>query len=132
MHMETLPEDFKKALRAHPKAQAAWNGLTPIAHRDFVSWIESAKKPETRTRRVDKAWSMLEAGKRRPCCYAVVPLSLYAALAAHPRAKERWGALTPDQRRDFVGWVNAAQEPAAHAERIARACSMLASGRKKP
>ena len=61
-----LPTDFRKALAAAPKAKAKWSDLTPIARRDFISWIDSAKQPETRRRRIERACSMLAAGKRRP------------------------------------------------------------------
>ena len=61
-----VPTDLRKALAAAPMAKAQWRDLTPIARRDFVSWIDSAKQPETRRRRIEKACSMLVAGKRRP------------------------------------------------------------------
>ncbi|MGH7939374.1 MAG: YdeI/OmpD-associated family protein, partial [Bryobacteraceae bacterium] len=41
----------------------------PIARRDWIHWIISAKQAETRTRRIKNACSMLAAGKRRPCCF---------------------------------------------------------------
>src|SRR5205823_12726945 len=82
-----LPTDLRKVLAAAPTAKAQWRDLTPIARRDFISWIESAKQPETRRRRIDKACSMLAAGKRRPCCYSIVSFNLYTALAATPKAK---------------------------------------------
>ena len=50
-----VPTDLRKALAATPMAKAQWRDLTPIARRDFVSWIDSAKQPETRRRRVEKA-----------------------------------------------------------------------------
>ncbi|PYL82920.1 MAG: hypothetical protein DMF23_11140 [Verrucomicrobia bacterium] len=62
----TLPVDLRKALAAAPVAKAQWRDLTPIARRDFISWIDSAKQPETHRRRIEKACSMLAAGKRRP------------------------------------------------------------------
>src|SRR5438128_12152925 len=82
-----LPTDLRKALAATPKAKAQWKDLTPIARRDFISWIDSAKQLETRRRRIEKACSMLAAGKRRPCCYSIVSLNLYTALAATERTK---------------------------------------------
>ena len=60
-----VPTDLRKALAATPMAKAQWSDLTPIARRDFISWIDSAKQPETRRRRIEKACSMLAAGKRR-------------------------------------------------------------------
>jgi hypothetical protein len=66
----TVPSDLQKALAAAaPKARALWSGITPIARRDWIHWITSAKQPETRARRIKNACSMLAAGKRRPCCF---------------------------------------------------------------
>ena len=64
-----LPADLRKALAAAPKARALWSDITPIARRDWIQWIASAKRPETRARRVDNACEMLAAGKRRVCCF---------------------------------------------------------------
>lgn len=64
-----VPADLRKALAAAPKARALWSGITPIARRDWVHWITSAKRPETRARRIDNACEMLAAGKRVVCCF---------------------------------------------------------------
>src|SRR5688572_29117241 len=64
-----LPADLRKALAAAPQARALWLDITPMARRDWIHWITSAKRPETRARRVDNACSMLAAGKRRVCCF---------------------------------------------------------------
>ena len=54
------------ALAATPNAKAQWSDLTPIERGDFISWMDSAKQPETHRRRIEKACVMLAAGKRRP------------------------------------------------------------------
>lgn len=64
-----VPADMRKALAAAPKARAVWYDLTPIARRDWIHWMISAKRPETRARRIDNACDMLAAGKRRVCCF---------------------------------------------------------------
>ncbi|MEP7071725.1 MAG: YdeI/OmpD-associated family protein, partial [Verrucomicrobiota bacterium] len=64
-----MPADLRKALAAAPKARALWSDITPMARRDWMHWITSAKQEETRTRRAKNACSMLLAGKRRPCCF---------------------------------------------------------------
>jgi len=127
-----LPKDLRKALAATPVAKARWRDLTPIARRDFISWIDSAKQPETRRRRIERACSMLAAGKRRPCCYSIVSLNLYTALAATPMAKAHWSDLTPIERRDFISWMDSAKQPEAHRRRIEKACVMLAAGKRRP
>jgi Bacteriocin-protection, YdeI or OmpD-Associated/Domain of unknown function (DUF1905) len=64
-----VPADLRKALAAAPKARVLWSDITPIARRDWIHWITSAKRPETRARRIDNACEMLAAGKRRVCCF---------------------------------------------------------------
>ena len=130
--MEKVPADLKKALSASSKVMDSWKALTPIAQRDFTTWVESAKQAETRARRVGRVPEMLAGGKRRPCCYAVVPMNLYKALAGTPKAKTQWKLLTPTERRDFVAWVESAKAGDARGERIAKTCSMLAAGKRRP
>jgi uncharacterized protein YdeI (YjbR/CyaY-like superfamily) len=64
-----MPSDLRKALAATAKARDVWADLTPIARRDWIAWITSAKKAETRARRIDTACDMLAGGKRRVCCF---------------------------------------------------------------
>src|SRR5690606_20269524 len=66
-----VPADFRTALAlaANPKARAMWREITPAARRDWVQWIESAKRPETRARRIKNGCEVLAAGKRRVCCF---------------------------------------------------------------
>lgn len=127
-----VPADLRRALAANAMAIAPWNDLTPIARRDFISWIVSAKQAETHQRRIEKACSMLAAGKRRPCCYSIVSLALHKALLATAGAKAQWSALTPAERRAFIRWIDSASQPEAHLRRIEKACSMLAAGKRRP
>src|SRR4029077_3394508 len=64
-----VPLDLRKALAAAPLAQASWADITPMARRDWIFSISSAKQPETRRRRIEKACDMLASGKRRLCCF---------------------------------------------------------------
>ena len=127
-----VPTDLRKALAAAPRAKVKWHDLTPIARRDFISWIDSAKQQETRKRRVETACSMLAAGKRRPCCYTIVSFDLYTALKASPKAKAQWSDLTSIERRDFIAWMDSEKEKAAHKRQIEKACSLLAAGKRRP
>jgi hypothetical protein len=64
-----VPADLRRALAAAPKARELWTNITPIARRDWIQWIESAKRKATRARRIENACAMLAAGKRRVCCF---------------------------------------------------------------
>ena len=48
-----------------------WKDLTKLGRQDWVRWIESAKSPETRARRVTRTIDQLAEGKRRACCVNV-------------------------------------------------------------
>ena len=64
-----VPVDLRKALADAPEARAVWSDITPIARRDWIAWITSAKQSTTRARRIHNACEMLAAGKRRVCCF---------------------------------------------------------------
>ena len=130
--MERIPKDLRKVLVVSAKAKVQWADLTPIARRDFVSWIESAKQAETRKRRVDSIPSRLASGKRRPCCYAVIPMNLYKALSSLPKAKAQWSTLTPDEKRDFATWIDLATGSDMRKQKIEKVCVMLLKGKRHP
>jgi hypothetical protein len=64
-----VPMDLRQALAAVPRAQAFWSEITPMARRDWILWLSSAKQSETRAIRIEKACDMLASGKRRVCCF---------------------------------------------------------------
>ncbi len=64
-----VPADLRKALTSSPAARAAWEDITPLARNEWICWIESAKKAETREHRIERTHSELIEGKRRPCCW---------------------------------------------------------------
>jgi Bacteriocin-protection, YdeI or OmpD-Associated/Domain of unknown function (DUF1905) len=53
------PADFARALSADPVARAAYDRLPDGRKREHVRAIESAKKPETRIRRIERALATL-------------------------------------------------------------------------
>ena len=64
-----VPADLRAALDAIPAAKAQWSAITPVARRDFVQWVTTARQAETRARRIRNGCDMLAAGKRRVCCF---------------------------------------------------------------
>ncbi|MBN8726279.1 MAG: DUF1905 domain-containing protein [Xanthomonadales bacterium] len=64
-----VPAPLRAALAAEPAAKLAWKSLTPVGRRDWIHWIESAKKAETVERRIATTCDMLASGKRRVCCF---------------------------------------------------------------
>jgi len=64
-----LPTDLRKALTSDRAALAAWEDLTPLARNEWICWVESVKKPETRREHVERVCAQLKEGMRRPCCW---------------------------------------------------------------
>jgi Bacteriocin-protection, YdeI or OmpD-Associated/Domain of unknown function (DUF1905) len=57
-----LPEDLAAAL--DDGARAFFDGLAPSHRKEWVRWVEEAKKPETRATRVEKTAEALRAGRK--------------------------------------------------------------------
>ncbi len=66
----TTPKDLQKIIVSLPMVWTAWEDITPLARNEWLCWAESAKKSETRERRIRIMLENLAAGKRRPCCWA--------------------------------------------------------------
>jgi hypothetical protein len=64
-----VPADLKQALQANAAARATWGEITAVARRDWIHWITSGKKAETRVKRIGVACDKLASGNRRACCF---------------------------------------------------------------
>ena len=60
-----VPEDLQVALAAEPDTRAFFDGLTASQKRGYTEWIEQAKKPETRRRRLEQAMDSLRQHRSR-------------------------------------------------------------------
>ena len=59
----TVPSYIQQALKKQPAARRHFEGLAPSHRRRYIGWIESAKREETKTRRLQEAIRLLAAGK---------------------------------------------------------------------
>jgi uncharacterized protein DUF1905/bacteriocin resistance YdeI/OmpD-like protein len=50
-----VPDDFQKALSKNPRAREVFERFAYTHRKEYVQWIEAAKKPETRQRRIGEA-----------------------------------------------------------------------------
>lgn len=60
----TVPLYIQAALRKQPAAWRYFEGLAPSHRRRYIGWIESAKREETKARRLQEAIRLLTAGKQ--------------------------------------------------------------------
>ncbi len=59
-----LPSYIVTAFKTNPKAWNFFQALSARNRRDFVVWIHTAKRPETRERRIRESLELLSAGKK--------------------------------------------------------------------
>jgi uncharacterized protein YdeI (YjbR/CyaY-like superfamily) len=58
-----LPRYIQAELKKHPAARRHFDALAPSHRRKYVGWIDSAKRDETKARRLKEAIRLLTAGK---------------------------------------------------------------------
>ena len=90
-----VPADLRKSLAAATKSAGGLVGHHACRRRDWIQWIESAKREATRLKRIESACDMLAKGKRRPCCFD--RSGMYAKSFSCPVADDR----SSDTRRGY-------------------------------
>jgi uncharacterized protein YdeI (YjbR/CyaY-like superfamily) len=68
-----VPVDLRNSLNSSPRTLVAWKDITPLARNEWLCWVLSAKKADTRAHRIKRTCEDLSKGKRRPCCWAGCP-----------------------------------------------------------
>lgn len=71
--VHTLSKDVNTMLQKDEQARTTWLQATPLARNEWICLVESAKLPETKVRRLERARSQLSMGQRRPCCWQGCP-----------------------------------------------------------
>jgi uncharacterized protein YdeI (YjbR/CyaY-like superfamily) len=59
-----LPAYVARAFKTNAKAWQLFRQLAPTYRRDFVVWIHTAKRPETRDKRIRESIALLAAGRK--------------------------------------------------------------------
>jgi len=62
---EKLSADIATALDAEPQAKAFFESLATFYRNTYIKWIESAKRPETRTARIAEMLTLLKSGQKQ-------------------------------------------------------------------
>jgi uncharacterized protein YdeI (YjbR/CyaY-like superfamily) len=66
------PDDLRAALAAVPRARAGFDAFPPSARKQLLWWVESAKRPETRAKRIEETVRGATEG-RNPVAYTPKP-----------------------------------------------------------
>lgn len=71
--VHNVPQDLFNKLTSNGAILARWEDLTPLARNEWICWVVTNKRPETRSNHIERTATELLAGKRRPCCWAGCP-----------------------------------------------------------
>ena len=61
---ENMSADIAKSLESNPQAQIFFQSLATFYRNNYIKWIESAKLPETRSKRIDEMIELLKTGQK--------------------------------------------------------------------
>ncbi len=59
-----VPRDLSEALARNRAARDSFEKLAPTYQKHFVAWIVTAKRPETRAKRLNECLALLERGEK--------------------------------------------------------------------
>lgn len=60
----TIPEDLARAFENDPGAKENFQAFAPGYRKQFLSWIDGARRPETRSARIEQTIKMSAANKK--------------------------------------------------------------------
>ena len=59
-----MPDDLQRGFARHAGSRAQWDGFPPGVRKQILEWIYSAKREETRAKRVEETASLAARGER--------------------------------------------------------------------
>jgi uncharacterized protein YdeI (YjbR/CyaY-like superfamily) len=59
-----IPQELSKAFARNRKAKDFFEGLAPTYRKHFIGWIVTAKRPETRAKRLKESLALLASGEK--------------------------------------------------------------------
>ena len=68
-----MPDDLGAVLSGNGELRTKWDGLTDLGRNEWLCWMTSPKKQETRDARLERLQEEVMDGKRRPCCWPGCP-----------------------------------------------------------
>ncbi len=114
-----LPEELDALLDEAEGLRSWYESLSEYTRREIGKWINGVKSDDARMRRArqmaERLLSTMEAEHE-------LPPAIAKALAAHPKARAGWAAMTETQRRNELMAVFYYQTPESRAKRIAKLC----------
>jgi uncharacterized protein YdeI (YjbR/CyaY-like superfamily) len=68
-----MPGELQAILIRDPALATKWNDLTDLARNEWICWMTSPKRQETRDAHLVRLREDVLSGKKRPCCWPGCP-----------------------------------------------------------
>lgn len=68
-----VPKTVLSVLKKDSALTELWNGLTEIQRNEWVCYVTTGAKSETREKHIRRMVSDMKAGKKIPCCWPGCP-----------------------------------------------------------
>lgn len=71
--LHETPNDLQATILSNELLVEKWNKLTPIQRNEWICWVITVKKEETRIKHLKRFVEDFNAGKKTPCCWPGCP-----------------------------------------------------------
>jgi uncharacterized protein YdeI (YjbR/CyaY-like superfamily) len=68
-----VPDELEAALAADRALADKWQSLTDLGRNEWICWMTSPKRQDTRDAHLARLQEEVLSGKRRPCCWPGCP-----------------------------------------------------------
>ena len=69
----SVPDELRAILDSDQALLAKWDALTDLGRNEWICWMTSPKKQETRDAHLARLQEDVLGGKKRPCCWPGCP-----------------------------------------------------------
>ena len=124
-----IPAYIEKQFKTNAHAWQYFERLAPSYREGYIRWIDSAKRQETKQKRLLEAIRRLAAAKRLTPA-SEIPSYIEKQLKTNARAWQYFEQLAPSYQRAYIRWIESAQRRETKEKHLLEAIRQLAAGKK--
>ena len=124
-----IPPYIEKQIKSDPNAWRQFERLAPSYRVGYIRWIESAKRQETKRKRLSEVVRRLTTAQRLQSA-SEIPGYIETQFKTNARAWQYFEKLAPSYQCTYIRWIESAQRQETKEKRLREAVRLLAAGKK--
>jgi uncharacterized protein YdeI (YjbR/CyaY-like superfamily) len=124
-----IPSYIEKQLKTDARAWQYFKQLAPSYRQGYIGWIESAKREETKEKRLHEVVRRLGLANKLASTSAI-PSYIEKQLKTDARAWQYFERLAPSYRRAYIQWIESAERQETKEKRLRESVKLLAACKK--